>query len=284
MDWGNKMFKYSVSQWIYNNEPLESSLKRLKEYGYDGIELVGEPTEVNLNETRNSLQDYGIECSSICGTYTFERDLSSDSPIIRQTAIDYVKSNVDFSAELNSEVLIVVPTFVGKVTPDSTYEKSWNNALESIKQIGDYAATTSVNIVIEPLNRYESFLVSNLSLAKNFVKSINNPSVGLMADLFHMNIEEHNNVESLLAVKEHLMHVHFADNTREGVGTGNINFTEVMHALISIGYQEYIAMEFIPGNTNPFIHAEHINQNETNNAFTKSSIKEIKSIESKLLL
>ncbi len=29
--------KYSISNWIYGDEPLETTFQRLQSYGYDGV-------------------------------------------------------------------------------------------------------------------------------------------------------------------------------------------------------------------------------------------------------
>ena len=58
------MFRYSATQWIYGNEEIETSLKRLKRFGYDGVELAGEPASLNVEEVNRLLRDYGLSCSS----------------------------------------------------------------------------------------------------------------------------------------------------------------------------------------------------------------------------
>ena len=45
-----------------------------------------------------------------------------------------------------------------------------------------------------------------------------------MADLFHMSIEEANIPSSLYMVRDRLLHVHIADNTREAAGMGHTDF------------------------------------------------------------
>lgn len=278
------MYKYSVTQWVYGNEPLVTSLDRLQKYGYDGVELAGEPDKIDIKSTKKVLNDYDMVCSSICGIYSENRNLSSDSKVTRQKAIDYVKKNIDISAELNSKVLIVVPSSVGKTEPDSSYENAWNFALESFNIVADYASKSNIHIAVEALNRYETFLINNLTLAKKFVELINQPSVGIMADLFHMNIEERNIVESLFMIKDHLNHVHFADNTREGVGVGSTNFKPVLETLTEIEYKDFIAMEFLPRVSNPYLQSSVTGENKIYDEYTKISIEKSKSIENEILL
>lgn len=278
------MYKYSVTQWIFGNEPLTTSLERLKKHGYDGVELAGEPTNIDVKAAKNLINDYGLVTSSICGIFPEDRNLSSDSADVRQNAVDYVKANIDLCAELGTDVLIVVPSSVGKLAPDSSYEHAWNYALESVNRAAEYAAKNKVYLAIEALNRYETFLVNNLTLGKKFVELINQPSVGLMADLFHMNIEERNSAESIVMIKDHLKHVHFADNTREGVGVGNTDFKQILKTLSDIGYEKFIAMEFLPRVSNPYVQSSATGQNDLYDEFTKISIEKSKSLEKELLI
>ena len=35
--------KYAINNWVYADEPLRDTFSRLAKYGYDGVELKGEP-------------------------------------------------------------------------------------------------------------------------------------------------------------------------------------------------------------------------------------------------
>lgn len=272
------MFKYSVTQWIFGNEDLEQSLIRLKKNGYDGVELAGEPEKIDVELTKELLAKYEMVCTSICGIYTRERDLSSSNETIRKQAIKYVKDSIDLAVQLNAKTLIVVPTFVEKVNPETTAEEEWNNAVESIKEAGLYAQSKGVNLALEALNRYESYLVSNLDSSLKMAKEVNVESVNIMADLFHMSIEERNMVESLEKIKDYLVHVHIADNTREAAGLGQTDFKPVMAYLKKMDYRGPITMEFLPPISNPYLVSEVNAETNLLEAFTEQSIKHIKKI------
>ena len=49
--------KYSITQWILGGEPLETSLERLKKYGFDGIELIPDPERFKDTKQIHSLFD-----------------------------------------------------------------------------------------------------------------------------------------------------------------------------------------------------------------------------------
>ncbi len=274
------MYQYSVTQWIYGNEPLEESLKRLKKYGYDGVELAGEPDTTDLRAVKRLLAQYQLTCSSICGIYTAQRDLSSSRQETREQAVQYVKACIDMADELDAKLVIVVPSAVGKLSPETTYEQEWAFAVEGLKEAGSYAQEKGIGIAVEALNRFETYLVNKLSVAKRLVEEVNVPSVRLMADLFHMNIEERNHAEALRDIASYLIHVHIADNTREAAGLGMTNFTEVLATLVEVGYEGALTMEFLPAVANPYQvpTAAAQERNEMIEQYTAQSIKHLKEI------
>ena len=273
-----RMFNYSATQWIFGNESLEDSLKRLKKYGYQGVELAGEPYSIDVEETKELLKKYELECSTICGIYTPERDLSSSNDEIRKNAVEYVKNSVDLAKTLNASTVIVVPTRVGKLGPETTLEEEWNNAILSVKEAGLYAKEQGITLAIEALNRYETYLVNNLTLALRFVEEVNVEGVGIMADLFHMSIEERSMTESIKKISRYLAHVHIADNTREAAGLGQTDFRPVISLLKELGYKGYITMEFLPAVSNPYVASGLRGESTIFDDFTKQSIEHMKEI------
>jgi D-psicose/D-tagatose/L-ribulose 3-epimerase len=278
------MFKYSATQWIYGAEPLEASFERLHRYGYDGIELAGEPSTLDRAEIRRLMDQYGLSCTSICGIYTAQRDLSSSHPAVRSNAVEYVKACVDLAVEVGAAVVIVVPSPVGKSAPLTTAKEEWSNAAASIREAGEYAQTKGIKLGLEALNRFETYLVNKLDLAKRLAEEVAVPSVGIMADLFHMNIEERDPCQAIRNIAAHLVHVHIADNTREAAGLGITDFQAVLRTLVEVGYQGPLTMEFLPPVSNPYAAASMAAEDRSIfDEFTRQSIDHLKSLEARLV-
>lgn len=276
------MFRYSATQWIFGDEGIEASLQRLQKYGYDGVELAGEPYSIDIHQTKQLLNQYGLTCTSICGIYTAERDLSSSRPEVRQKAVQYVKDCVDMASSLGATHVIVVPSPVGKSRPETTSSEEWANAVNSLREAGEYAASKQINLALEALNRFETYLVNNLETALTLAKEVNVDSVKIMADLFHMNIEERSHVQALKTIASYLVHVHIADNTREAAGLGQTDFEPVIRTLIELNYQGPITMEFLPPVANPYLAAEKTGSSEVFDMYTERSIQEMKRIVQKI--
>lgn len=276
------MYKFSATQWIFGKEPIETSFERLKRYGYDGVELAGEPGLLDAEEIKRLLKKYELACTSICGIYTKERDLASANPEVRRRAVQYVKDNVDLAVRTGASVVIVVPTPVGKSGPDTTAHEEWALAVESLKEAGTYAEKKGVLLAIEALNRFETYLVNTLENAKKLAEQVNVASVRVMADLFHMNIEERNNSDAIRNAASYIVHVHIADNTREAAGYGQTDFREVMATLSEVGYEGAITMEFMPRVSNPYLSAQQNASGTLYDDYTEQSIRHMKEIISSL--
>ena len=101
-------------------------------------------------------------------------------------------------------------------------------------------------VALEALNRYETHLLRTLADADELRRMIDSPSVQLMADVFHMNIEEDSIAASVRAHAGHIVHVHLADSQRREPGSGHLDFAAVFEALADNGYAGALTMEFVP--------------------------------------
>lgn len=245
----------SVTQWIFGREPLEETAKRLADLGYDGIELSGEPDLVTPAGARAVLEPLGLDVTSICGIFTPERDLSHPDAAVRRAGVEYVRRCAELGAELGAGVVIVVPTAVGRTQPVENQRTEWGWAVESIAAAAEAIPQDGPRIVLEALNRYESYLVNTLARAEELRVAVGSPRVRLMADLFHMNIEEEDVVESVRVHADHIAHVHLADSNRREPGRGHIDFAGVLAVLDSSGYAGSLTMECLPPTANPYLAA-----------------------------
>lgn len=272
------MYKYSMTQWILGNEDIECSFKRLKKYGYDGIEFAAEPYTMDQNRMVELLKKYDMECTSLCGIFSEERDFTAENG---ECAIQYIKDSVDFAVKVGAPYIIVVPSPVGRTEKpaDIPYDRLWSNAVKNIRIAADYAKENNRRLAIESVNRYETFFANTMNKAYKLVKEINHPAVGIMADMFHMSLEERSIPNTLMKVADKLMHVHLADNTREAVGLGNSDFKGMLYTLKAIDYKGPLTMEFMPRVSNPYESGEMETKTELMDAYAKQSIEYMKTLE-----
>lgn len=244
--------KISYNTLVYADEDIENGIRRLSKFGYDGVDLVGEPQNYDIGRIRELLEKYDIEASSICAVFNTERDFVSSDLKIREKAVEYVKSCVDFAAGIGAKAISVQASACMKINAEAPIEQEWAWAVEGLRKAGQYAQTKGIRLTLEAWNRYETYLINRCEQALAMVNDIDLPNVGVMGDTYHMNIEEVNIGEAIRAVGDKLFYLHIADSNRAAPGRGHIDFHEVARALRDIGYSGWISMELLPAAADPF--------------------------------
>lgn len=273
-----------MTQWIVGNEDIEYSFERLKKYGYDGIEFAAEPYTTDQERMIALLKKYDMECTSLCGIFPENRDLTAGDPTSSAVAVQYIIDSVNFAVKVGAPYMIVVPSPVGRTElPEGhTYDEMWENAIKNVRKAADYAQSKGVRLCIEAINRYETYFVNTLEKAYKFVKAVNHPAVGIMADMFHMSLEERNIGASMRMISDELMHVHIADNTREAAGLGNTDFKEMLYVLRDIGYEGPLTMEFMPRLANPYASGNVETQSIIMDRYAEQAIGYMKTLENSM--
>ena len=114
---------------------------------------------------------------------------------------------------------------------------------EALEELGDHAISHGTFFIYEPLNRYETNLFNLFEEACRFCKNLNTNGVKVLADLFHMNIEEEDIAATIKPNADMLGHVHFADSNRKPVGYGHTEMKPICDCLKEIDYSGYVSAE-----------------------------------------
>ena len=117
---------------------------------------------------------------------------------------------------------------------------------DALNGLGAYAAEQGVPLIYEHLNRYETNLINTVADGVELLKSLSTGNVKLLADLFHMNIEETNLAEAIRGAKGFIGHVHYVDSNRRAAGLGHMDHEPIAAALIETAYEGYASAEAFP--------------------------------------
>lgn len=276
------MFRYTYNTLVYGNEPIAEGIVRIASFGYQGVELVGEPGRYDVAEIKRLLERNNVVASSIVSIFTPERDIVSSDPKTRRAAIDYVRGNVDYAAELGANIVTFTPTACMKIVPEAETEQEWAWAVEAGRELAAYANDNNVTIAVEPWNRYESYLINRMAQSAAFVDDVGVPGIGCMADTFHMNIEESDLPAAIRLAGHRLAHVHLADNNRAAPGFGHLDFKPIVQAIADVGYQGWISYELLPAAGDVWGVLLGKGAPEFFDTYTEASIKHTKAIEAEL--
>jgi len=225
-------------------------LKQLEAYGFEGVELNGRLLMQDadaLAERKKALADSPVKASSICGGHGAE--LVHPDPARRQKCIDQIKRLLDLCAELGAVGTILVPIFnsndrVPDLSPYKTRAEIEHAMIVELgAEVASHGESVGAAVLLEPLNRYESNSLKDIEDAADLCRRVGSPGMQVMADFFHMNIEQPDVPASIAAVGSLIAHVHLADNTRKEPGTGSTDFRAGFAALKQVGFTGYMALE-----------------------------------------
>lgn len=221
------------------------AVEKAASLGFDAVELFfPDPEVVPLNELRSMLNGSGLNVAAVgtgAGMLRHQLSLVDQNPEKRRAAREYITRMIQFGGELGAPAII--GSMQGRWTPEQGREQALDLLAEGLHELGAAAARWSVPLLYEPLNRYETNLLRTQGEAAAFLKQHGIQNIRLLADLFHMNIEEVSIEEGLRAGAEFLGHVHFVDSNRRPAGYGHLDFASITAVLREIGYDGYLSAE-----------------------------------------
>lgn len=232
----------SIHNWM-RSETIETTIRRISSLGYQRLEIAGMPEVYDTTKVRKLLNDHNIRCWGSVTLMLEDRNLLAKDEAQREKSIQYVKDVVRMVKELDGEMVSVVPGTVGKIVPDGRPEEEWEWAVQSMKEVYDYAEKSGILLGIEPINRFETYFINRGDQALALADEVG-PNCGVCLDTFHMNIEEDDMIPAIRRAKGRLIGFHVADNNRMAPGMGTLNWPEIIDTLRDINYDKVLSVEF----------------------------------------
>ncbi|MBD1556639.1 sugar phosphate isomerase/epimerase [Vibrio sp. S9_S30] len=238
------MMQLTAHTWM-RPEPIKRSIERMAQVGIPAMELAGEPDWYTSTEVARHMKANGIGCAGTVTLTLGERNLCAGESAQREQTVEFMKKVVTMSKELGGTFTTVVPCTVGKITPDSTPEKEWAWLVDGLRELYSHAEKEGIRLGIEPLNRFEAYLINRADQAYALAKEVG-PNCGVTLDVFHMHMEEADLFRPFFQCKDRLVNVHIAENNRFAPGMGQINWSKLLETLHAINYDANLGLEFMP--------------------------------------
>ncbi len=229
-------------------DALGAACAKAADLGFDAVEIFAPSADaVDLDALRRLTAERGLEVAAVgtgAGMVVHGLSLTDPEPRRRREAADFVCGIIDFGAAFGA------PAIVGSM------QGRWGGAIDrptalellggALRELGAYAGERGTALIYEPLNRYETNLVNTIAEGAALLREHGAANVKLLADLFHMNIEEADIAEAVRAGRGAIGHVHFVDSNRRAAGMGHLDFGPIAAALKEIGYGGYASAEAFP--------------------------------------
>ena len=229
-------------------DDLDAGCRTAAELGFDAVEVFAPgPDAVSKSELTSLLKSNRLNLAAVgtgAGWLKHKFSLTSPEQSVRERAKEFIRSMIDFGGPHGAPA--IVGSMQGRWGDGVSKEQAIVWLREALNDLGEHARQYNVRLIYEPLNRYETNLVNTESAGVELMTSLQTDNVRLLADLFHMNIEEVNLADGLKAGGQWIGHIHFVDSNRRPAGCGQINYAPIVAALTEIDYSGYLSAEALP--------------------------------------
>jgi D-psicose/D-tagatose/L-ribulose 3-epimerase len=219
-------------------------LHRIKDAGLDGIEFgILNPRQFQAVPIRRELERLELISTSCC-VVPPDGALCSLDIDDRRRGKTHIKACLETTAETGSRLLcgpLYAP--LGHFTGTRRTADEWKRIVESWQELAQFANTVHVEVALEPLNRFETYVLNTVRDAVQLCAEIDDHGVGVLIDTFHANIEEKNIGQALCEAGKYLKHIHTSENDRGTPGTGNVDWPDFFKKIKEIQYDRWMVVE-----------------------------------------
>ncbi len=221
------------------------ALERLAALGYGAVEIpvLHCGSEAPFQAARGWCEALGL-ARSACAALPAHANPASADPALRAAALDLLRRMIDCTAALGASVLVgPLHSALGHFSGSPPTADEWRWSVETLRQAGDHAAAAGVALSVEPLNRFECYLLNDHRSGARYVREVGLPNVGLLYDTFHAHIEEKDPAAALAEVLPVVNHVHCSENDRSTPGLGQVRWAETFATLKRGGWDGVLMVE-----------------------------------------
>jgi len=235
------VLKLSCQEGIIPGRTLSEKCDFLEEHGFVGIEPGGGNLHKRVGEFQKVLKGRNLKVSAICAG--FRGVPVSEFPDRRREAMESMKVILQAAGELGSTGLIYVPAFNSQSQAGLVAARFL--LIDFLQEMAEHAEKANCRMLLEPLNRYETWYVRQLADAAKICQEVDHPYIQMMGDFYHMGREEACDYSAFLTARKWLHHVHLAsrpNRKQPGYDKGD-DFRPGFRALKEIGYQDFCSYE-----------------------------------------
>ncbi len=241
--------RFGINSFLFVSPFVTDSVKlfkKFKDWGFDTVEIpVEAPEHIDPAVLKDAAAKAGIAIGSICACMGPGRDLRG-SAAEQKTALTYIKALVDQSAAMGCPKIIgPLYSVVGKkgpVAPDQQ-KVEFAAVVKNLKELAKYAASKGIELIVEPLNRFETDFLNTTEQGLKLVKAVGAKNLNLHLDTFHMNIEEKNQGKAILNAGKYLKHFHACGTDRGTPGNDSLDWKPIVAALKAVKYEGDVVIE-----------------------------------------
>ena len=236
-------------RWLFTELPFEQRFEAAASAGFAAVEYPS-PYEYEAARLRELLQAAGVE-QVLINTPMGAPDSPTRSGIACfpdrvEEFRDGVLLALEYAVALGSEFVHVV----GGIRPEGVdRDRAFAQYVVNIGWAAEQARGTGVRLLLEVQNKMDAprFILDTEQQAAAVVEAVGSPDVGVLFDLYHVQMDGANVVETAAAVWSSVFHIQIADPpARSEPGSGEIDWAAAFGFLRESGYDGWIGCEYRP--------------------------------------
>ncbi len=249
------MYKLSICNEIWGKRPIEEVLAIAAAQGWDGVEIapftlaesVDQISTARRREIVGTADRLGIRIVGLHWLFVSPPGLHMTTPdeAVRRLTVAYLRSLVDFCADLGGTIMIFGSPKQRNVEPPNTPEAARRYLIEGLREVGPHCRKNGVTLCFEALSPQETNLINTIDEAVALIDEVNSPGIDLMLDVKAMASMPDGILKTIEKYGHRAKHVHVNDPSRHapGMGPNPIDFKPVMAALAAGGFKGWVSCE-----------------------------------------
>ena len=220
-------------------------LDQIKAFGFDAVEIpVFNTSDLAPYERLGKrLKSLGLGATAVTVMTPETNPISPDAGI-RGAAVKHLDRVMECGQAFGCEILCgPVHSAIGVFSGNGPTEDEFKAGVDTLHTVGDCARARNTRVAVEYLNRFEIYFLTTAAQAVRFIRAVDHPSVRMMYDSFHANIEEKNQAAAIASCAAETIHVHVSENDRGVPGTGDVNWESFWSGISSTKYDGYLTIE-----------------------------------------
>lgn len=238
--------KVAIQEDMLPGPGLADRFSQAADLGFQGIEFWSVTLPGQVGEIEKLSGRGGITAATI--NHGRRARFLDPNPEERGRALDELKEAIQLGSRIGAAGVVFVPHFFGPLLPDLSPYKT---AIEleralltaQLEQMAEELDRANIELWVEVVNRYETHLLVRLEDAASLVAPLHNPRIKIVADLFHMALDERELIGAIRTHAKSIGHVHLADSNRRLPGQGTLDFKSILKTLDEINYNGWMAFE-----------------------------------------
>ena len=233
----------SFKENIPPGKDLNEKFDYMEKLGIVGFEPGGRDLTGRFNEIQQALRNRKIKVNAI--TAGFTGWLIAEDVEKRKECLKTAKEIIAAAGELGSTGMILVPGFT-RDQPSLPMPQSREVLIEHLKELGEFALKHKTTVILEPLNRRETWYLRLVADATAMAKDTGCPGITVMGDFWHMTWEEPSDYGAFMSAGKYLRHVHVAsraDRKMPGEDGEADKYMDGFRALKQMNYPYYVSFE-----------------------------------------